>query len=530
MSGLKDRLRRLTGITGAEPSVSQCAREAEEETLQLSGGEEADYGEEELEGDWQRLGAARIRNDSGAFIRRRQVYALRHRHGHYRLADLFQWAGELAAFHPEAAADREVDASSLLFFDTETTGLGHGAGNVPFMIGLGYWSPEGFVVEQMFIRNPAEELAMLAYLKPLLARFPYLVTYNGKSFDWPLLQNRFIMHRMKEGLAEPMHLDFLYASRSLWRNTLPTCKLGKVEETQLGFGRIDDVPGAMAPSLYFLYLSDQRPGTIAPVFQHNELDIVSLAGLAVLFAQVLAGGADWREKTPEEQLRLGLWLHRMGKEELAWTVLLHLKETAMKEEGEALELLRPLLLTLAAHFKRLGAWEEATGLWLKAIAADRAGKTVADPVLEPYIELAMHCEHRLKEPAEALLYAEEALHWAEKRQEALQAVQRRSKRQQARKKGAASWTADPLNMLPASTPESEGEAVAALKKRVARLQAKLLQKANQAVAKPEAERDQAGGRNRLSSRKAGGQPSRTTSKRSSLGATVESGPDSLLLF
>ena len=109
------------------------------------------------------------------------------------------------------------------------------------------------MLRQFLIRHPAEERAMLSELQSLLPRFRWLATYNGKSFDWPLVQSRMIMNGLGREMDEPLHLDFLHPSRSIWRNTLASCKLSHVEEERLGIFRHEDVPGSMAPTLYFQF-------------------------------------------------------------------------------------------------------------------------------------------------------------------------------------------------------------------------------------------------------------------------------------
>ena len=113
------------------------------------------------------------------------------------------------------------------------------------------------------MRNPAEEKAMLEYVLAIMEERDVLVTYNGRAFDWPVMKNRQVLNRIasvsKPGDTEPIHLDFLYAARSLWKNTLESCRLSIIERERLGVERIDDVPGAMAPSLYFRFLQKIRP-------------------------------------------------------------------------------------------------------------------------------------------------------------------------------------------------------------------------------------------------------------------------------
>src|SRR5690606_20144828 len=118
----------------------------------------------------------------------------------------------------------------------------------------------------------------------------HLVTYNGRSFDWPVLESRFILNGWRRTEAAPGHLDFLHPSRALWRNTLPSCRLSTVEEQRLGIVRSDDVPGSLAPELYMRFLQDGDLSHVGGVFIHNELDVLTLASMAVHFGHLLSGG------------------------------------------------------------------------------------------------------------------------------------------------------------------------------------------------------------------------------------------------
>lgn len=397
MSGLKDRLRRLAGNgarAGTEPKAAAARQEAPPLTAAAAGADGA--GTAALDPRWSAFAARLETCGCGSFIKRRRLYEADHRHGRYRLGELNERAAALAAFHGGDA----VRHDELLFLDTETTGLGIGAGNVPFLIGIGFWETDGqFAVEQLFIRDPAEEAAMLEYLQDKLARHPRLVTYNGRSFDWPLVKSRFVMNRMRPPSGEPIHLDFLYPSRSLWKGTLPSCRLGHVEEERLGFRRDNDVPGSLAPPLYFQYLSDRNPDTIRPVFVHNEHDVLSLASLAVHFARALEGELDLAAMEPEETYRTGIWLDRMGRAELADEVLRGLEQS----DDPAAAAYR---LPLAAYCKRKGEHDRAAALWLRAIRQEEGSPHGLS--IEPYIELAMHYEHRVKDLEAARQFAEEA--------------------------------------------------------------------------------------------------------------------------
>jgi len=186
---------------------------------------------------------------------------------------------------------------------------------------------------------------------------------------------------------------------------MPSCRLGAVEEAKLGVIREEDVPGSLAPALYFQYLAERDVTVLGGVFQHNERDILTLLSLAIHFGRLLQGGAELSELSPAELLRLALWYERLGFAQEAESVMSELASRpvneAVIEHGEA-----------AQYYKRHKRWAEAVRLW-RALAEYASGRRLVS--LEPYIELSMAYEHRLKDLDEALYWAEEALRSAELR-------------------------------------------------------------------------------------------------------------------
>ncbi|CAH1196581.1 hypothetical protein PAECIP111891_00902 [Paenibacillus allorhizoplanae] len=388
MSGLRERLGRLRGPAAAGVTPPPPA---------------------EAGGEWAQLGAHIATSPAGSFVMRLRQYGADSVHGIYRLRDLADVAAQLSCFHD---GDAVVRLEELLFFDTETTGLGVGAGNVPFMVGIGYYTGELFTVEQLMIRNPAEEHAMLVYLQELLGRYTHIVSYNGRTFDWPILKNRFVLNRLKLDDAKLLQLDLLYASRSLWRNTLPSCRLSKVEESRLGFERLDDVPGSMAPALYFQYLAEKDPAILQGVFIHNEHDIVTLAALTIHFGKLLrpdVNDLDLISNLDSEELfRTGLWLDKMARPAKAEQYFNVLFEKLMNNTTAAQSAEQETdFLQLATYYKKIGQYNRAIELWKQAILLKPASISLQ---LEPYLELAMYYEHREKDLGQAVFYAEEA--WA----------------------------------------------------------------------------------------------------------------------
>src|SRR6202030_1976482 len=181
-----------------------------------------------------------------------------------------------------------ADPSKWLFLDTETTGLAGGTGTYAFLIGLAWWDAGALQVEQFFMRDFGEEHAILHEVASRLAERPVLVTFNGKSFDWPLLENRFTMTRSIPVPRLAAHLDLLHPARAVWKLRLGTVRLVELERqvldaVRLGWNRQDDVPSSMIPQFFFCYLRGRSPLPLAGVVRHNAMD---LRGLAALYTKL----------------------------------------------------------------------------------------------------------------------------------------------------------------------------------------------------------------------------------------------------
>lgn len=398
MSSFKERMGRLRGTGG--------------EAGQIEGTDEPgfdlrpeDWGEEEgspAVSAWGAMGVAPRKTEKGSFLQRKEAFAETHRHGTHVLGEWRDAAPGLRLFHP---AHGEMEAERILYLDLETTGLGAGTGNVPFMVGLAYFEGGQWIVEQNLIRHPSEEYAMLHELSLRLDQCTHLATYNGKSFDWPLIKSRLIMNRIPLPAKDPLHLDFLHPSRSVWRNTLPSLKLSRVEEERLGIERHDDVPGSLAPSLYFDYLANGNPAPLDGVFRHNASDLLSLVCLSIRFGFLLEGSLFERlpyPETAEELVRSGLWLEKMGIGELA--------ESLFNLADGKSEAPTAVWIKLAERDKKAGNWQRAVLLWQKVI---RDAESRRQPEFrEACVQLAMYCEHREKNLDKGLQYAQMAMEHA----------------------------------------------------------------------------------------------------------------------
>jgi tetratricopeptide (TPR) repeat protein len=373
---LKQRLERLVAVAtrgrGAQPM-----REA-----RLPG---ARVGLEEL------VQGQRVTNERGEFFLVESQAHLESCHGEIPLTRFRALDPESVAVlsgEPELA---DFPLAAAAFVDTETTGVAGGAGTAAFLVGVGYVDGDRFRVRQYFMRDYHEEAALLRALAAELARFPALVTYNGKTFDLPLLESRYRLNRERCPLGRAAHLDLLQPARRLWKARLESCRLQSLERDLLGFVRTGDVPGDEIPHAYFDYLRRRDARAMARVFEHNRLDIVSLAALAIRACEWLERG---RAADPRDILGVARVFERASRYERSE----HEYRRALETDAEAARL--PALRWLAARAKRSGDPSAAVPLWTRA-AEEGDGLALR--------ELAMHREHRLRDYAGALELVERAL-------------------------------------------------------------------------------------------------------------------------
>ena len=320
-----------------------------------------------------------------------------YRCGEVELFQIFQSSAKTISNLARDDRLKEIDINKTVFLDTETTGLAGGAGTYIFLVGVGYFEGDQFYVRQYFMRDYNEERALLSALNELLANFKAVVTYNGKTFDLPLMESRYIMSGMKMSLKDPYHFDLLYPARRLWKRRLENCSLSTVERDILGVIRDDDVPGHLIPEIYFRYLRTKNARAIKQVFEHNLQDIISLVALVSRMCFLL--------EDPLNNTEYGMDIFSIGKmfdEEREYEQSTHYYTEALKHnlaEEEALEILR---LTSFAY-KRQGKWKEAEKIWKEIIKRSR------EFIYYPYEELAKYYEHHLKDYQKAEMVVKEAL-------------------------------------------------------------------------------------------------------------------------
>jgi len=288
-----------------------------------------------------------------------------------------------------------------LFVDLETTGLAGGAGTRAFLVGLGWFDGASFRVRQLLLTGYVAERVLLEEVADLAARSGTLVTYNGKTFDVPLIETRFLFHRMPPPFSDVPHLDMLHQARRLWRPSATsesrehgyggtqttTCRLSAMEESVLGHVRENDVAGFEVPSRYFHYVrtGDARP--LEAVFEHNRLDLLALAMLTATAATLLEEGPA-ASRTASEALGLGRVYERGGLTEEARAC--YARAAALGEscvvQGEALR-------AYGVSCRRAGQFDAAAEAWQRILALPGCPAHITKDAAEA---LAVHHEHRLR--------------------------------------------------------------------------------------------------------------------------------------
>ena len=325
------------------------------------------------------IGGALESNDAGSFVVVGGSHPLPRGLSHAWPGDTDRRALATLSGDPEL---KDFELERALFIDTETTGLAGGTGTYAFLVGCGWLEDGALRVEQYFMRDHADEPAMMAHLGRLISRFDWTVSFNGKSFDLPLLRTRFIMNRTRTALDALGALDLLHVARRLWRYQLPRRDLGTLEREILGVERELDVPSHEIPDIYFRYLRTGDPRELVPVVAHNRVDMTSMAALLVRACDACGG---WRSPAAQPAQVLGA-ARSFG---LAGDM-----DTALAAYARALELgldesLQPLAQTpLSLEHKRRGAWAEALDLWEEMRGLDGRAAIWA------LVELAKHHEHR----------------------------------------------------------------------------------------------------------------------------------------
>ena len=292
---------------------------------------------------------------------------------------------------------KDIHLGDIIFLDIETTSLSIGAGSFAFLIGLCYFSPKGITTNLLFIEKPNDESALLALLDDKLSQFSIISTYNGKSFDIPLLKNRYIMHRLQFTALSKHHLDLLYFTRNIWKMRLKTCKLSEIEREILKFTRSDnEIPGWLVPQIYFDYLDQKSPALLEGVFYHNRMDVISLAALFQYINQLITNNGNINGVEGADLVSIARIYQRQDKLELSSSYYqIGIKKGFGTNKNSAY-----IHRNFGLVNKKQEKWDEAVYQW-------KLASELKDYI--SCIELAMYFEHKEKSFYQALEWTYRAM-------------------------------------------------------------------------------------------------------------------------
>ena len=337
-----------------------------------------------------------IENEHGVYLKKTITYPPHYKHGIYKINKFFKQLDTniLATISNSNDFDlNQAIINNILFIDTETTGLMGGTGTVSFLIGIGYFNNEEFVVEQFLMRDYDEETPMLIDIRDKLNDHDIVVSFNGKSFDLPLIKTRLILNRLKRPDFN-LHVDLLHSARRLW-SFLDSCSLNSLEENIIDYQRVDDIPGHLIPGLYFEFLENKDLKKLIPILEHNRYDILSLVTLFSHLKEIHLENID--NLSPHELYQMG----RIKEKDKNYESCINYLEKSMKN-SEQNYLEYKAMKKLSWQYKRVDRYEKAVEIWQVMIK-----KSTLD--IFPYVEMAKFFEHREKDYKKALSYTNQAI-------------------------------------------------------------------------------------------------------------------------
>ena len=404
MSSLADRIRAVIGTTNPVARIPDESRIPSPESRvpgesRIPNPESPDLST--LGGEWR----------ANCFVVERRLNAAA-RHGR-------EVVGALAQLLDETSSEARMYTAGapapppLMFFDLETTGLSGGAGTLVFLVGCAWFEDDGsFVTRQFLLTRYADERPLLEAVAVELARAGALVSFNGKSFDAPVLETRYLFHRLTWIGGRLPHLDVLHPARRFWRTSVGYrdggCSLVALEKQILCARRVGDVPGFEIPGRYFRFVRTGDPRPIAAVLEHNRLDLLTLAALTARLLHLTRMGPE-AARDAQETLALGHVYARAGCETRARAAYRHAIDRCRSPRG-AYDVIRiEALRQLALAWRRARLYEEAASCWSELLDVRGCPPAIAREAAEA---LAIHHEHRRRDLTAAKTFALQTLETA----------------------------------------------------------------------------------------------------------------------
>lgn len=342
--------------------------------------------------NWQEAGLSVVENDFGVLFKRQVEYPLHYKHGLYELGLFYSALEKWQSTGVEHPYLIDID-EEVLFFDTETTGL-KGVGTNIFLLGLLEPKEDSFILNQYVLADPSNEAAFL-FESRFWQNSKTVVSYNGKSFDWPQLETRWTLNQqILPKLRTPKQIDLLHSSKRIWKNNLERMKLTQVEEEKLGFKRNGDIPGFLAPIIYTDAVKSGNAANLMKVLYHNEWDLLSLVTLYIHSTNLLLENN--LEEAAVTYTNIGKWYGDLKQQQQSNQVLVNVTNEFDDEEAGL------AYYFLAFQQKRNKQYEEARHSFEKALKVLKSREKLK--VLE---QLAILHEHHFRQYDQALFYAEE---------------------------------------------------------------------------------------------------------------------------
>ncbi len=275
--------------------------------------------------------------------------------------------------HPRPPVGQALPAEQLVFLDTETTGLSGGTGTVVFLLGIGRIDGDVLCLRQFFLTGFRGEAALLQAAAAWTAGRPYLVTFNGKSFDVPLLATRYRLARLPDPFTGLQHVDLFHPTRRAFSRQWPDCRLQTAEKRLLGFQRVHDLPAHLVPETWFAFVRQGTTQKLPALLAHNRWDLVSLVALLPALTEAFIRPAE----SGADVVAIARYWRAQGDEGAA---LAHLQahERQLNTTG---------LLDLALLYKRRHLWEAAVSIW------QRLAERQCVPALEHLAKYYEHVRH-----------------------------------------------------------------------------------------------------------------------------------------
>jgi hypothetical protein len=351
-----------------------------------------------------------IENDHGRFFLASEVVRGSSHHGYRNIRETSGLDMQAAALLANEPGIADLNSSDALFLDTETTGLAGGTGTMAFLIGMGWFEDGQFHIRQILARDFSEEKAALSYLGEIAGQKKFLVTFNGKAFDVNLLTARFILNRLRSDLFSFPHLDLLHPSRRILGHRLENSRLATLEAEVLGVEREGDIPGWEIPQRYFDWLRHRDGRLLASIFEHNQLDLISMASLTAHLTEILTAQELMQNVHAADYLAAA---HLLLKRRDACGVE---KILNMFDDQGCNEISVVSKKELSFLYKRNGRLQEAAQIWQKLVTEMPADYSTIS-------ELAKWLEHHARDYLQAKILVQKALNqgnkFSEKEKESL---------------------------------------------------------------------------------------------------------------